>query len=45
MELSKDLIKKEIDASKAAVKANKEGAMVNEIVLKAFEEELKKCVK
>lgn len=42
MALSKDLIKREIEASKAAIKTHKEGAMVNELVLKAFEEELKK---
>lgn len=42
MELSKELIKREIEATKVAVKTHKEGAAVNEVVLKAFEEELKK---
>ena len=43
MELSsKKLIEREIAGTKAALEAHKEGVFVNEIVLKAFKEELKK---
>ena len=41
MVISKDLIKKELDASKAALKAHEEGIEIHKIVTKAFEEALK----
>ena len=43
MELSfKKLIEREIEGTKAALQAHKEGVIVNDIVLKAMREELKK---
>ena len=43
MALSKEIIKRELDASKAALKAHKEGIEVHLIDVKAFQEELEKC--
>ena len=40
--LTKADIEKEIKGAEAAVEAHKLGALINEIVLKAFKEELKK---
>ncbi len=40
--LSKKVIEREVAASKAALKAHLEGAKIHKIVLKCFEEELKK---
>ncbi len=42
MGLSKEVIKREIIGAETAVKAHSEGALINEIVLKAFKKELEK---
>ena len=43
MELdSKKVIEREIEGTKAALKAHREGVFVNEIVLEAFQKKLKK---
>ena len=39
---SKEVIEREIEGTKAALKAHEEGVFVNQIVLKAFKKELKK---
>lgn len=41
--LTREALEQEIAASKAAMKSHKEGVLIHEIVLKAFEAELKKC--
>ena len=41
MVLSREVIEREIEGAKAAVKAHQEGLEVNEIVLEAFENRLK----
>ena len=38
----KEVIEREIEGTKAALKAHEEGVFVNDIVLKAMKEELKK---
>jgi len=43
MVLSEETLKREIDSAEAAVRAHKEGAVINQIVLEAFRKELKKC--
>ena len=45
MELSRETIKREIAGAGAAIEAHEEGALVNKIVLEAFEMELKKLPK
>ena len=42
MALSKEFLLNEIKKSKAALKAIEEGKDINELILKAFEEELSK---
>ncbi len=42
MVLSKEQLKVQIDACKAAIKTHREGEEVNKVVLEAFENELKK---
>ena len=41
MDISKEILEREIVASKAAVKAHLEGAMINELVLDQMQETLK----
>ena len=43
MALSEEILKREIEAGKAAIKAHEEGVEIHKIVNKAFEDELKKC--
>ena len=43
MDLPKEVLEREVDSAEAAVKAHKEGAIINAIVLKAFKKELKQC--
>lgn len=42
MALSKKVLEREIEASKAALKGHIEGAKIHKIVLKSFENELKR---
>lgn len=41
MDISKEILEREIKGAEAAVKAHKEGALINQLVLDAFKEELK----
>ena len=43
--LDREVLEKEIAACKAALKAHQHGIVINEIVLKAFKEELEKYPK
>ena len=40
MELSKEIIERELEASKAAKEAHLEGVFIHNVVIKAFEKEL-----
>ncbi|KKN28674.1 hypothetical protein LCGC14_0851860 [marine sediment metagenome] len=42
MALSREVLERELGASKAALKAHEEGTEIHKIVSKVFEEELKK---
>ena len=43
--LSKEVLEREIEGARAAVKSHKEGALVNQVVLDAFKEQLKLLIK
>lgn len=45
MGLSKTAIEAEIIGAKTVIKSCKDAIKVNQVVLKAFESELKKCIK
>ena len=45
MALSREVIERELDSSKAALKAHEEGVKIHQIVIAAFERALKKCPK
>lgn len=45
MDLSREILQREIDSSEAALKAHKDGILIHEIVLKSFKEELGKLPK
>ena len=45
MVISKEILERELEASKAAIKAHEEGMEIHKIVSKAFEEALKKYPK
>ena len=45
MDLSREILEREIVGTKAAIKSNKESIAIHEIVLEGFEKELKKLPK